>query len=187
MVVLWVEGQLAARSSPRRRPRLDRTNCATGRWRRFFKLIVRALKSRGARPARVSCTTEHHPTVRRRRAARADNTWLVVVVWANSRRAPSLRRCPRLGRTDTAASRRLRHRNTAVTAFDSRAARPPRASPREEPADRPRSTHALSDLAWLSSRPTRDALHPTPLAETLVHRHRPRSAAAALERRDCRV
>ena len=51
-----------------------------------------------------------------------------------------------------------------VTAFDSHGALPARASPRGEPVDHPRSTRALADLALLSSRPTRNALHPTPLA-----------------------
>ena len=41
-------------------------------------------------------------------------------------------------------------------------------------------------LARLSARPTRDALHPTPLAEALLHRNRARSAAAASDRR-CRL
>ena len=35
----------------------------------------------------------------------------------------------------------------------------------------------------LSARPTRDVLHPTPLAEALLHRHRARTAAAASNRR----
>ena len=81
-------------------------------------------------------------------------------------------------RSAAAASKRVDH------VSKSRGARPARASPRGEPADRPRSTRALADLAWLSSRPTRDALHPTPLAEALLHRHRARSAAAASKRRD---
>ena len=136
------------------------------------------------RVPRAYRTIEHRPTVRRTRAARAAKTWRVVVVWANSRRAPSPRCWPRLGRIDTATGRRLRLWNVAVTAFDYRAARPARASPRGEPANGPRSTCALADLAWLSSRPTRDALHPMPLAEALPHRHRPRSAATASKRLD---
>ena len=39
-------------------------------------------------------------------------------------------------------------------------------------------------MAWLASRPTRGALHPTPLAEASLHRHRARSAVAALECRN---
>ena len=54
-----------------------------------------------------------------------------------------------------------------------------RASPRGEPADRPQSTCALAELAWLSARPTRGALHSTPLAEASLHRHRARAAVAA--------
>ena len=62
-------------------------------------------------------------------------------------------------------------------------ARSARASPRGEPADRPQSTCALADLAWLSSQPTRGALHPMPLAQALLQRHCARSAAAASIRR----
>ena len=92
------------------------------------------------------------------------------------------RRWPRLFFIDTATGRRLRLRNAVTIAFESRGARRARASPRVEPADRPRSTRALADLAWSSLRPTRGALHPTPLAEALLHRHRDRSAAAASKR-----
>ena len=42
----------------------------------------------------------------------------------------------------------------------------------------------LADLAWLSSWPTRGALHPTPLAEAPLYRHRVRSAAPALKHHD---
>ena len=93
------------------------------------------------------------------------------------------RRWLRLFCNDTAPGRRLRLRNVAATAFDSRGARPAPASPRGELADRPLNTRALADLAWLSSRPTSDTLHPTPLAEALLYRHSGRSAAAASENR----
>ena len=49
---------------------------------------------------------------------------------------------------------------------------------------RPRSTRELAHLAWLSSRPTRGALHPTPFAEAPLHRQRDRSAAATSIQRD---
>ena len=62
-----------------------------------------------------------------------------------------------------------------------------RASPRREPADGPRSTCALADLAWLSSRQTRDTLILCCLTEALLHRHHARSTAAASYRRDHRV
>ena len=50
---------------------------------------------------------------------------------------------------------------------------------------RPPTDHAMrtADLAWLFSRPTRGALHPTTLAEAPLHRHRARLAAAASHRR----
>ena len=52
----------------------------------------------------------------------------------------------------------------------------------------PTTTHALrvACLAQLSARQTRNAPHPTPLAEAFVHRHRTRSAAAASNRRNRR-
>ena len=93
------------------------------------------------------------------------------------------RRWPRLIFNDTSPGRRRRFRNLMVTVVDSRAARPNVASPRGEPTDGPRRTRLLTDLAWLSSRPTRDALRPTPLAEPLFRRHLARSAAAAASKR----
>ena len=93
------------------------------------------------------------------------------------------RRWPRLLFTDIATGRWLRLRNAVVITFSVRASRPARALPRGELADRPRSTRTLPDFAVLSLRPTQGALHPTPLAEALLFRHRDRSAAAALERR----
>ena len=50
---------------------------------------------------------------------------------------------------------------------------------------RPPTEHGLraACLARLSARPTRDALHPTPLAEALLQLHRARSAGAASDRR----
>ena len=95
------------------------------------------------------------------------------------------RRWPRLPFTDTASSRRLRLRNAVAEAFEFRCARPAHASPRGEPADRPQSMCVLADLAWLSSRPTRGALHPTQLAEALFHRHHDKSAASVSNRSDC--
>ena len=101
---------------------------------------------------------------------------------SNQHRTP--RRWPRLFFNDTAPGRRLRLGNAVTIAFDSRAARSARASPRGEPVVRPRSSRALADLALLSLRPTRGALHPTPLGEALLHRHHDRSVAAASKRND---
>ena len=91
----------------------------------------------------------------------------------------TLRRWPKLICADTAPGWLLWLRNLLATEFESRAARPPRASPRGEPFDRPRSTRTLADLPWLSSRQMHDALQPTPLAVALLHRHPARSATAA--------
>ena len=94
------------------------------------------------------------------------------------------RRWPSLFSTDTTPGRRLQLQNVDVTASDYRVARPASAAPCGEQADDQGSTRALADLAWLSLRPTRDTLHPTPLVEALLHRHRARSAAAASKRLD---
>ena len=67
------------------------------------------------------------------------------------------RRWPRLFLVDTSPGRRRRLRNLMVTVVDSHAARPAVASSRGEPADGPRSTRLLADLAWFSSRSKRDA------------------------------
>ena len=75
-------------------------------------------------------------------------------------------------RLAAAASKRRNHR--VQSPWCARA----RASPRGEPADGPRNTRALADLAWLSLRPTRVALYTTPLTEALLYRHCARSAAA---------
>ena len=88
-------------------------------------------------------------------------------------------RWPTLLFTDTVPGRRLRLRIAVIEAFKFRGARPARASPREEPADRPQSTCALADLAWLSLQLIRSALHPTLLAEAPLQRNLARSAAAA--------
>ena len=95
----------------------------------------------------------------------------------------TLRRWPRLFFIDTTPGCRRWLRNVVLIMFGSRGAQPVRASPRGEPADGPRSTRALADLAWLSSRPPRNVLHPAPLAEAFLHRHHARLPAVASERR----
>ena len=88
------------------------------------------------------------------------------------------RRWPRLQFNAPSPGWVIRLRFHLTMAFESRARWPARASPCGEPADQPRSTSSLAELAWLSSRPTRGALHPTPCAEAHLHRHRARPAAA---------
>ena len=117
------------------------------------------------------------PTIRPRSTlALADLAWLS---WGQRGARPISRRWPRLHFNATSPVRRLRLRTVVTIAFASCAARPARASPRQKPAVHPWSTRALVDLTWLSARPTRGALHPTPLAEAPLRRHRARSAAAA--------
>ena len=174
-----LRGQRATRSTPRRWPRLFFTDTAPGR-RLRLRTSWPSLSTPVPRGPRALRPVENRPTAHGARARW--RTWRGCLRGQRATRSTP-RRWPRLFFTDTAPGRRLRLRNVVATAFDSRGARPARASPRGEPADRPRSTRALADLAWLSSRPTRDALHPTPLAEALLHRHRARSAAAASKAR----
>ena len=174
-----LRGQRATRSIPRRWPRLFFTDTVPGRRLRLRNVVTTASELRVARPARASPRGE--PADRPR-----STSALADLAWLSSRPTRDA-----LHPTPLAEALLHRHRARSAAAasrlsdhcFRPRAARPARASLRGEPADRPRSTRALADLAWLSSRPTRDALHPTPLAEALLHRHRARSAAAASKRR----
>ena len=132
---------------------------------------------------RALCPVENKPTAHRARAHW--QTWRGGLRGQRGARSTP-RRWPRPFFTDTGPDRRLRLQHVVIDAFMFRGVRPASASPREEPADCRQSTCALADLAWLSSRQTRGTLHPTPLAEALLHRHRVRSAAAASERRNRR-
>ena len=169
-----LRGQRGASSTPRRWTRLFRTATAPCRRLRLQNNASEASESRGSRPTRALRLVENRPT-----AHGARTRWRT---WRGCLRGQRVARCtprrlPRLFRTDTAPCRRLRLRNNVVGVFKSRGALPARASPRGELADRPRSTRALADLAWLSSRPPQGALHPTPSAEALPHRHHAMSAA----------
>ena len=137
-----------------------------------------------ARGPRALRPVENQPTAHGARARW--RTWRGCL--RSQRAARSIpRRWPRLFFTDTAPGRRLRLRNVVTYASDSVARGPRALRPVENSRPPTGSTRALADLAWLSLRPTRGALHPTPLAEALLHRHRARSAAAASKRRDYRI
>ena len=134
-----------------------------------------------ARGARARRPVENQPTAHNARTARC--VLGAVVCAANSRRAPphavgrgSLRR--HRARSAAAAS----NRRSRLFLVPWRAARARFVTWR---TSRPPTEHALraACLARLSARPTRDALHPTPLAEAPLRRHRARSAAAASNRR----
>ena len=132
-----VVGQRGARSSPRRRPGLDRTNTATGRRHRRRRCIVTSFESSGARPARIS---PREVSADRPRSTRTAQCGLgVVVLWPNAGRAPPHAvgwARPHQHRDRSAA----RLRKLVFTAFESRGARPARFSPRGVSADRLRST-----------------------------------------------
>ena len=108
-------GQRAARSSPHRQPRLDRTNISAGWWRQMSKALVSALKSRGARSERVS----HHgvaadgPRSMRRAVLR---TWRGCGAGQREARS-SPRRRPRRDRTNTVTG----HRQGGAKVFTSTA------------------------------------------------------------------
>ena len=132
------------------------------------------------RGLRALCSAEYCPTAHGARARW--RTWRGCLLGQRTTRSTP-RRWPRLFCTDSAPGRRLRLRMLVAIVLKSRVTRPTRASPRGEPTHRPRSTRALADLAWLSSRPAHDALHPTPLVEDSLHCHRARSVAVGCEPR----
>ena len=122
---------------------------------------------------------ENQPTALRTRARW--RTWRGCLRGQRGLRS-ILHRAPRLFITDTASDWQLRLQSAVIKAVEFRGERSACGSPHGGPAVRPRSTHALADLAWLSALPTQGTLHPTPLAEALLHRHRARSVAGALKR-----
>ena len=137
--------------------------------------MTTASEPRAARPVRAS--------PRGKPANRPRSTRALWWTWRGCLRGQRAscstpRRWPRLLRTDIVSGRRLRLRSIVTPDSKYRVARPVRASTCAEPAKRPRSTRALADSAWLSSRPTSDALHPTLLAKAPLHRHRTRPTAA---------
>ena len=171
--VVCLRGQLAMRSTPRRWSRLlcaDTVPC----WRlRLRSVVAVSFSSRGARRARASSRGEP--------ADRPQSTCLCAQrAWNGCLRGQlatryTPRRWPRLHCADTALDQRLRLRTVVVVSFSSRGAQRLRASSRGEKGDRPQSTCHCVQRAWrccLSARPTRNALHPTPLAEAPLRRHR---------------
>ena len=107
----------------------------------------------------------------------------VVVFAANAERSP-YHAVGRGSSSTELCTRRLRRSVFVSIASKPRAARPARASARGEPANRQWSTRTLAHFTWLSLQPTPSALHPTPCAEDLLHRHRARSVAAASKYRN---
>ena len=137
-----------------------------------------------ARGARALRHVENQPTAHGAPALCALRAWRGCLRGQLAARSTP-RRWPRLLCADTAPCRRLRLRTVVADSFSSRGARRARASSRGEPADRPQSPCSLraACLARLSAWPTRGALHPTPLAEAPLRRHRAVLAAAASNRR----
>ena len=135
-----------------------------------------------ARGARARRHVENKPTVRRVLFTARCVLGAVVCLRGQLATRSTTRRWPRLLCADTTLGRRLRLRTVGAVSFSSRGARRVRVLSRGEPADRPQSTFHCALRAWrgcLSARPTRDALHHTPLAEAPLRRHHARSAASA--------
>ena len=82
-----VMGQRGARSSPRRRPGLDRTNTTIGRQHRLPKCIVIMFESSVARGPRAFRPAKYRSTPRRARAPRQCGLG-VVALWPDAGRAP---------------------------------------------------------------------------------------------------
>ena len=176
--------QRTTRSTLRRWPRLICADTAPGWLLRLRNLVATAFESRATRPPlapRAVRPVENHPTAHGANARW--RTWRGCLLGQRATRSTS-RRSPNHLCADTAPGRRHWDVKLVTTSFKPRNARPARASPHGEPADCPRSSRALADLTWLSLRPTRAALRPTPLAEALPHRHRARLAAVGLKCRD---
>ena len=132
-----VVGQRGARSTPRQRPRLGRTNTATGRRHGVREALIAAFKSRGAR--RVRFTPREKSADRPRSTCRAARTSRGCAV--GQRRARfSPRRRPGRDRINTATSRRRGPQEVFITAFEPRGGRHVRSSTRGNSAERPRST-----------------------------------------------
>ena len=131
-----------------------------------FGLSYPKLSSSVARGPHALRPVENQPTAHRARARW--RTWRRCLCGQHGARSTS-RRWPRLFFTDTAPGRRPRLRSAAIDNSEFRNVRPTRASSRGEPADRTQSTCTLAHLASLFSRLTQGTLHPTPLAEGLLH------------------
>ena len=151
--------------------------------RELRKFVVSAFESRGARPARVS----HHGVAADGRGARAAQRGLgVVVLWANSRRAPSPRRRPRLNRTNTATGRSTAF-EIVWPARSNPVARARALSPMEYRPIARGARAAQRGLGVVVVWANAGALLPTPSAEARSHQHRDRSAAGASKVVDQRV
>ena len=141
-----IVGQLAACSSSRRRPRLDRTNSVTGQ-RLGHRRLWSARSTSVARVPRTYRTMEYRPTARRAGAAHPAD--LAHGCGAGGQGAVHLfpRRRPRLACIDGATGLRRELRKFVVNAFESHDAR--RAHIALWSIGRRRAEHALraADLA----------------------------------------
>ena len=152
-----VVGQRRARSSPRRRPGLDRTSTATGRRHSLQQNVVIVTKHSGARSAPVS---PRKLSADRRRSTHAAQYGLgVVVSWGSLLPMPSAEVRPhQLRKRSTArALRGADCRNHTPVARGPRTFRPVKHRPSTHGARALRSV----DVAWLCCR---GALLPTPSA-----------------------
>ena len=83
-----VMAQRGARSSPRRRPGLDRTNTATGRRCGLAKFVVTSFETGVARDPCAFHAREYRPIAHAVRAPHCAGLLGVVALWPNAGRAP---------------------------------------------------------------------------------------------------
>ena len=154
-------GQRSTRFTLRCWPRLCFTDTTPGRRLRLRNVVATAFGSRGARPARGSPRGEPADGPRSTRALADFLAWLSS--WPTR---------DTLYPTSMAEGLPHRHRARSAAATSKRCDRPVRTPWRAtraliapwRTACGPQTPRALADLAWLSSRPTRETLHPTLLA-----------------------
>ena len=167
-----VVAQQEAHSSPRRRPRLDRTNTATGRWHELRKVVVTSFKSCDERSASCSPRGVSADCPRNMRAAQCELG--VVVLWANAGRAPP---SPSAGARPHQHRHRSRHslQKAVWSPRSNFMAHGPRGASR--PVEYRPTIHGVfasrsADLPWPCCGPTRGALLPTHSAGARLHQHR---------------
>ena len=173
-------GQLATRSSPRRRPRLACIDGATGRRQGPRKIVFTAFESHDARTARISHFGASVDDARSTHCARRGLG--LVVLWGNSRRAPP----HAVGRGSAAPTARpvnggnsKGYRLRVRLPWHASHARIAPWSTGRRPAEHaPRAPRGLGAWLWCG-RSRRGALVSTPSANARPHRLRDQSAVGA--------
>ena len=138
----------------------------------------------GPRDPRALRPVDNRPTVHGARARW--RTWRSCLRGQRATRSTPCR-WPKLFFTDTAPRRRLWLRKGRGHRIQPLWCAASARFPLWRTGRRPTEHARAEDVVWLSSWPTRNAFHPTPLAETHLHRHCAMSVSAASNRRHPRV